>query len=98
MDRIMMGAERPLVLSPEERRVTAYHEGGHTLVAILAPGADPMHKVTIVPRGQALGVAAPLQGSFPRVATLRLGTINPVPLLLRLQEEHISYRVADQDA
>jgi acetoin utilization protein AcuB len=43
-------------------------------------------------------VAAPLQGSFPRVATLRLGTINPAPFLLRLQEEHISYTFADQDA
>jgi acetoin utilization protein AcuB len=43
-------------------------------------------------------VAAPLQGPFPRVATLRLGTINPAPFLLRLQEEHISYTFADQDA
>jgi cell division protease FtsH len=55
MDRIMMGAERPLVLGPEERRIIAYHEGGHALVALLAPGVDPVQKVTIVPRGQALG-------------------------------------------
>jgi len=55
LDRIMMGAERPLVLSEEERRVIAFHESGHTLVAMLTPDADPVHKVTIVPRGQALG-------------------------------------------
>ncbi len=56
MDRILMGAERPLILSPQERRVTAYHESGHTLVALLTPDADPVHKVTIIPHGQALGV------------------------------------------
>jgi cell division protease FtsH len=56
MDRILLGAERPLVLSKEERRVTAYHEGGHALVALLIPQADPVQKVTIVPRGQALGM------------------------------------------
>jgi cell division protease FtsH len=55
MDRIMLGAERPLVLSKEERRGIAYHEGGHALVALLTPGADPVQKVTIIPRGQALG-------------------------------------------
>ncbi len=56
IDRIMMGAQRPLLLDAEERRVIAYHEGGHALVALLTPEGDAVHKVTIVPRGQALGV------------------------------------------
>jgi cell division protease FtsH len=56
IDRVMMGAQRPLLLSPDERRIIAYHEGGHALVALLTPGSDPVRKVTIVPRGQALGV------------------------------------------
>jgi cell division protease FtsH len=56
IDRVMMGAQRPLLLSPEERNIIAYHEGGHALVALLTPGADSVRKVTIVPRGQALGV------------------------------------------
>ena len=56
IDRIMMGAQRPLLLAADERRIIAYHEGGHALVALLTPGSDPVRKVTIVPRGQALGV------------------------------------------
>ncbi|HLZ21661.1 MAG TPA: ATP-dependent zinc metalloprotease FtsH [Ktedonobacterales bacterium] len=56
IDRVMMGAQRPLLLSPGEREIIAYHEGGHALVALLTPGSDPVRKVTIVPRGQALGV------------------------------------------
>lgn len=59
-DRILMGSERKLFLTEEEKRITAYHEAGHTLVAALTPGADPIHKVTIIPRGQALGVTQQL--------------------------------------
>ena len=56
-----MGAERrSMVMSLDERRNTAYHESGHALVAMLQPGADPVHKVTIIPRGMALGVTQQL--------------------------------------
>ena len=56
LDKILLGAERPLVLSDEDLDVTAYHEGGHALTGLLSEGSDPVTKVTIVPRGQALGV------------------------------------------
>ncbi|MCP5304763.1 MAG: ATP-dependent metallopeptidase FtsH/Yme1/Tma family protein [Chromatiaceae bacterium] len=56
LDRIVLGDIRPLALDPAARRVIAYHESGHALVAWLTPGADPVHKVTIVPHGMALGV------------------------------------------
>ena len=59
-DKIVLGAERPTMLSPRDRRVVAYHEGGHALVAWLTPAADPVRKVTIVPRGRALGVTEQL--------------------------------------
>jgi len=60
-DRVLMGAERrSLVLSEEERRNTAYHEAGHTLVAMKLPHADPIYKVSIIPRGRALGVTQQL--------------------------------------
>ncbi|HRA40370.1 MAG TPA: ATP-dependent zinc metalloprotease FtsH [Pyrinomonadaceae bacterium] len=56
-DKVMMGAERKsMVISDEEKRITAYHEAGHTLVGIKVPHCDPVHKVTIIPRGMALGV------------------------------------------
>ena len=52
----MLGAERRIVLSDEERERTAYHESGHALLGMLQPGADPVRKISIIPRGRALGV------------------------------------------
>ncbi len=60
-DKVLMGLERKsIVLSEEQRRTTAYHESGHTLVAKLLPGSDPVHKVSIIPRGQAMGITMQL--------------------------------------
>jgi cell division protease FtsH len=70
-DKVMMGAERrSMLISDEEKRNTAYHEAGHALVAKLLPGADPIHKVTIIPRGMALGLTQQLpedeKHTYPR--------------------------------
>ncbi len=60
-DKVMLGAERKsMVLTESERRLTAYHEAGHAVVGLRHPGLDPVHKVTIVPRGRALGITASL--------------------------------------
>jgi cell division protease FtsH len=60
-DKVLMGAERrSMVISLEERRNTAFHEAGHTFVARMIPGTDPIHKVTIIPRGRALGITQQL--------------------------------------
>jgi len=60
-DKVLMGTERrSMVISEEEKKNTAYHEAGHTLVARLLPGTDPIHKVTIIPRGRALGLTQQL--------------------------------------
>jgi cell division protease FtsH len=66
LERIVLGAERRVMMSPEDRRRTAYHEGGHALVGMLTEGADPVRKVSIIPRGLALGVtfAAPESDRF----------------------------------
>jgi cell division protease FtsH len=56
LERIVLGAERRVMMSQEDRRRTAYHEGGHAIVGMLTPGADPVRKVSIIPRGMALGV------------------------------------------
>ena len=65
-DKVMMGAERKsMVISDEEKKITAYHEAGHTLVGLKVPNVDPVHKVTIIPRGMALGVTMYLPGKGP---------------------------------
>ena len=56
IEKVLLGAERKIMLTPEDRERIAYHEGGHALLGLLVPGADPVRKVTIVPRGRALGV------------------------------------------
>ncbi len=56
LEKIVLGPERPLLLSAEDRERIAYHEAGHAILGLVVPGADPVHRVTIVPRGQALGV------------------------------------------
>ncbi len=60
-DKVLMGTERKsMIISEEEKKITAYHESGHALVAKLLPGTDPIHKVTIIPRGRALGLTQQL--------------------------------------
>jgi cell division protease FtsH len=59
-DKILLGSERKMFITGLEKKITAYHEAGHALVAKLLPGTDPVHKVTIIPRGQALGVTQQL--------------------------------------
>jgi cell division protease FtsH len=56
IEKVLLGAERKILMTPQDRERVAYHEGGHALLGLLVPGADPVRKVTIVPRGRALGV------------------------------------------
>jgi cell division protease FtsH len=88
-DKIMMGAERKsMVMSEEERKNTAYHESGHAIVAKLLPKSDPVHKVTIIPRGRALGVTMQLPEQ-DRYAYDREYLLNRVAVLFggRIAEE-----------
>ncbi|MCP4715503.1 MAG: ATP-dependent zinc metalloprotease FtsH, partial [Deltaproteobacteria bacterium] len=90
-DKVLMGAERKsMIISPKEKKLTAYHEAGHTLVAKMLPGTDPIHKVTIIPRGMALGLTQQLptdeKHTYPREFLL-----NNIAILLggRVAEELI---------
>ena len=90
-DKVLMGSERrSLIISDREKRTTAYHEGGHALVARMLPGADPVHKVTIIPRGRALGLTQQL----PKEDRLNMSkefALNQIAILMggRIAEEII---------
>jgi cell division protease FtsH len=90
-DKVMMGAERrTLVMSDEEKRLTAYHEAGHALVAIHEPASDPIHKATIIPRGRALGMVMRLpEGDRVSLAMERLKADLAVAMGGRVAEEII---------
>jgi len=78
-DKVMMGAERrSMIITEEEKEITAYHEAGHALVALLLPGTDPVHKVTIIPRGRALGVTQylPADEKYTQSRTYLINTIS----------------------
>ncbi|MBI3635886.1 MAG: ATP-dependent metallopeptidase FtsH/Yme1/Tma family protein [Candidatus Rokubacteria bacterium] len=90
-DKVLMGVERrSMVISDEEKRNTAYHEAGHTLVGKLLPGMDPIHKVTIIPRGMALGVTQTLPKE-DRLSLTKVKAENTIAFLMggRLAEELI---------
>jgi cell division protease FtsH len=77
-DKVLMGVERKsMILSDEEKKNTAYHEAGHALVAAMTPGTDPLHKVTIIPRGMALGLTMqlPIDDKHTYTRTYLLGTL-----------------------
>src|SRR5207248_9451149 len=59
LEKLILGPARHVLINPQERERVAYHEGGHTVLGLLVPGADPVNRVTIVPRGQALGLTYP---------------------------------------
>jgi cell division protease FtsH len=79
-DSILMGAVKELTVSDQEKRITAYHEAGHTLTAWVLPGADPIYKVSIIPRGMAMGVTQLLPGEdrhyYPRTYLMNRLSIN----------------------
>jgi cell division protease FtsH len=90
-DKVMMGAERrSMVMTDEEKRLTAYHEGGHAIVAINLPASDPIHKATIIPRGRALGMVVRLpEGDRISLSREKLETDIAVAMGGRIAEEMV---------
>ncbi|MGE5517245.1 MAG: ATP-dependent zinc metalloprotease FtsH [Bacteroidota bacterium] len=89
-DRILMGTERPNIMGEDDRRLTAYHEAGHAVVALHCPASDPIHKATIVPRGQALGMVVRLpQKDSPALRRSKLKADLAVAMGGRAAEELI---------
>ncbi|MET9855235.1 ATP-dependent zinc metalloprotease FtsH [Streptomyces sp. NPDC006450] len=93
LEKVQLGAERPLVMPDEERRRTAYHESGHALLGMLQPGADPVRKITIVPRGRALGVtlSTPEADRYAYTEEYLRGRI--IGALGGMAAEHVVYEV-----
>ncbi|MBI5501910.1 MAG: cell division protein FtsH, partial [Deltaproteobacteria bacterium] len=88
-DKVLMGTERrSMIISDREKRTTAYHEAGHTIVARTIPGSDPVHKVTIIPRGRALGLTQQLP-TEDRLNISREFALNQITILMggRIAEE-----------
>ncbi|AWW37321.1 cell division protein FtsH [Streptomyces sp. AS58] len=93
LEKVQLGAERALVMPQEERRRTAYHESGHALLGMLQPGADPVRKITIVPRGRALGVtlSTPESDKYAYTEQYLRGRI--IGALGGMAAEHVVYDV-----
>ncbi|MFJ1655198.1 ATP-dependent zinc metalloprotease FtsH [Streptomyces sp. NPDC088337] len=93
LEKVQLGAERALVMPEEERRRTAYHESGHALLGMLQPGADPVRKITIVPRGRALGVtlSTPESDKYAYTEEYLRGRI--IGALGGMAAEHVVYGV-----
>ncbi|MEU6481607.1 ATP-dependent zinc metalloprotease FtsH [Streptomyces sp. NPDC047017] len=93
LEKVQLGAERALVMPEEERRRTAYHESGHALLGMLQPGADPVRKITIVPRGRALGVtlSTPESDKYAYTEEYLRGRI--IGALGGMAAEHVVYDV-----
>ncbi|HFQ80156.1 MAG TPA: ATP-dependent metallopeptidase FtsH/Yme1/Tma family protein [Desulfobacterales bacterium] len=94
-DKVMMGAERrSMIITEKEKEITAYHEAGHALVALLLPGTDPVHKITIIPRGQALGLTQQLPTS-DKYTHARSYLLNNLRIFLggRVAEEIIFHEI-----